>query len=68
MKESEAVELTMTKYPKARRVAVVNTSMWGKDNGMANAMNLEQDRRLYQWDTTTVKAIKYCWTLLGIPH
>jgi hypothetical protein len=57
---TQAVEKAMTKYPKARRIAVENFTYGQQGKGMpfGVAMNLDADTRCYGWKTDTVKAIK----------
>ena len=69
MTTKEAIENTMRRFPAARQTAVENVAIsWSKDDGMANALNLEQDRRLYGWSMDTVHAIRHVMTLLAMPH
>lgn len=55
------IDLAITKYPKARRIAVENFTYGreGKGMTMADAMNLDMDARSYGWKPDTIKAIKF---------
>lgn len=55
------IDLAITKYPKARRVAIENFTMGkeGKGLSMADCLNLEYDAKCYGWKPDTVKAIKF---------
>lgn len=55
------IDLAITKYPKARRVAIENFTMGkeGKGLTMADSLNLEYDAKCYGWKPDTVKAIKF---------
>jgi hypothetical protein len=48
-----------TKFPKARKIAVENFTFGCDKMDMATAMNLEMDTRLYNWNSDTVKAIRF---------
>jgi len=54
------IEKAMTKYPKARRIAVENFTygLEGKGMSFEVAMNLDADARCYGWKADTIKAIK----------
>jgi hypothetical protein len=55
---SEAVEAALAKYPKARRIAVEN-STFGQEDSIIFRMNIEQDYALYNWNAHTMSAINY---------
>lgn len=57
---TQAVEKAMTKFPKARRIAVENFThgKQGKGMTMADHMNLDMDARSYGWKADTIKAIR----------
>lgn len=55
---SEAIEAALGKYPKARRIAVENSTM-GQEDSMIFQMNLSQDRACYNWNAHTMSAIDY---------
>jgi hypothetical protein len=58
MSRTEAIEVALTKWPKARRIAVENVTM-GAIDGLAFRMNLEADRQSYGWKPETMKAINF---------
>jgi hypothetical protein len=63
-----ATNLAMQRFPKARRTAVRNFPQGASlDNGMANALNLEADRKAYGWDTHTINAIRFVMDQVGKP-
>ncbi len=63
-----AIMMALGEYPQARKIAVENViHTWSNDNGMQNALNLEQDRRLYGWKEETIRAIRYAARLCGMP-
>lgn len=64
---TNAVDKAMAKYPKARRIAVENFTSSCGDQGMHNALNLQADRKAYNWTQQTVDAIKLAVRLLGKP-
>jgi hypothetical protein len=51
------IETALTKYPKAKRVAVENFTSGTDEMDMATRMNLDADTRAYSWNTHTVNAI-----------
>ena len=53
------IEKILTKYPKARRIAVENFlfSVGANGNESNATANLKLDTRLYNWKADTVKAI-----------
>jgi hypothetical protein len=55
---SEAIEIALKDFPKARRIAVENATM-GQEDSMIFRMNLEQDRACYNWNAETMGAINY---------
>lgn len=65
MNTEEAIQEALRRHPNARRIAVVNFVSSAGSNGMHNALNLEQDRKAYGWNSTTVQAIKYGLRLCG---
>jgi hypothetical protein len=68
MTTHEAIEESLTKFPKARRIAVENfVSSCPSENGMHNAMNLHSDARSYGWKPVTVDAIRHAMRLAGKP-
>jgi hypothetical protein len=64
----QAVEDAMEIFPNARRNAVNNAPM-GKSftDGLANALNLEADRKAYGWNVHTMNAIRYVMETIGKP-
>ena len=50
------IEQALTKYPKAKKIAVENATM-GQEMNMAFRMNVEMDRGLYNWNAQTMSAI-----------
>ena len=50
------IEQALTKYPKAKKIAVENATM-GREMNMAFRMNVEMDRGLYNWNAQTMSAI-----------
>ena len=58
MSRTEAIEVALNKWPKARRIAVENVTM-GAVDGLAFRMNLEADRRSYGWKPETMNAINF---------
>ena len=53
------IEKALTKYPKAKRIAVENFTMGYDSFDMAARMNLEYDARCYSWNGHTINAIMY---------
>ena len=55
------IELALSKYPKARKIAVENFTAGreGKGLSMADCLNLEYDAKCYGWKPDTIKAIKF---------
>lgn len=65
MTNEELLAKAMAKYPKAKQRAVSNFSFTCGTNTMANAMNLEMDTRMYNWNAPTVNAIRFILRQLG---
>lgn len=57
--KTELIEKAMVKFPKARRIAVENFTMGYDSMNMEASMNLGMDARLYNWNSDTIKAIKF---------
>ena len=55
---SEAIEIALKDFPKARRIAVENATM-GQEDSVIFRMNLAQDRACYNWNAQTMSAINY---------
>ena len=53
---NKIIEQALIKYPKAKRIAVVNATA-GQTLDMAFRMNVEMDRGLYNWNAQTMSAI-----------
>jgi hypothetical protein len=53
------VEKAISKFKKAKRIAVENFSSGYQSLNMEAQMNLEQDTRDYSWNAQTVAAIRY---------
>lgn len=53
------IEKALTKFPKARRIAVENFTSGYDSFDMAARINLEADTRCYKWNVHTVNAISY---------
>lgn len=53
----DAIKATLTSFPNVREIPVRNVAHWPNDV-MANALNLEQDKRAYGWQGEQLKAIK----------
>lgn len=53
------VETALTKFPKAKRIAVENVTYGVTKMDMGFHINLEADTRAYNWNAHTVAAIKY---------
>lgn len=64
MTPSEAITATLAKFPAARETPVRNVAHW-PSNPMHNALNLEQDRKAYNWKGDTLKAIKHVLKIQG---
>ena len=56
------IEQALTKFPKAKRIAVENFTMTADKMDMATSMNLSMDTRMYNWNTHTVNAIRWVIT------
>jgi len=54
---NEIIEAVLKKYPKAKRIAVVNFVCSAPNDPMANAYNLGMDVGLYKWNRHTQTAI-----------
>jgi len=50
---------SLTKFPKAKRIAVENFTMGYNHLSMEASMNLEADTACYKWNSHTVNAIRY---------
>ena len=59
-----AIEQTLAKFPSARPIPVRNVAHW-PSNPMHNALNLEQDRKAYNWKGDLLKAIKHVLKIQG---
>ena len=59
MTNLEYVDLAMAKFPKAKRIAVMNFSIGYNEMSMEASMNLDMDAQMYRWNSDTVKAIKW---------
>ncbi len=57
---NEIVQLALVKFPKARKVAVENVSLWFR-NTLDDRMNLHMDTQSYKWNADTIKAIHYVY-------
>jgi len=55
---SEAIEIALKDFPKARRIAVENATM-GQEDSLAFRMNLAADCACYKWSPHTMLAIGY---------
>ena len=53
------IEQALTKYPKAKRMAVENFCFSAPSNQMDNSLNLNEDARMYAWKSDTTNAIRY---------
>lgn len=53
------IEKALTKFPKAKRVAVENFSCSADKLDMATEMNLQADTQAYKWNSHTVNAIRW---------
>ena len=58
MTRSEAIEIALKDFPKARRVAVENATM-GQEDSLAFRINLSADCASYKWNPHTMLAIGY---------
>ncbi len=58
--KSEVVTAALTKFPKARKIAVENVSSWYRGTHIDN-MNLSADIASYNWNPQTVNAIKFVY-------
>ncbi len=58
MNRTEIVQKAFAKYPKARKIAVENV-IFGFQNTMEFRLNWEYDCRCYNWNSDTVKAMKW---------
>jgi hypothetical protein len=52
------IEAVLKKYPKAKRIAVMNFVCTAPDDPMANSYNLNMDAGLYKWNGDTRNAIR----------
>ena len=55
---SEAIEIALKDFPKARRIAVENATM-GQGDSLAFRFNLAADCACYNWNAHTMLAIGY---------
>lgn len=53
------IDQAMKKFPKAKRLAVVNFTGGYTELSLEAAMNLELDTQMYRWNSHTVAAISY---------
>ena len=53
------IEKALTKFPKAKRIAVENFSMGCSQMDTSTELNLAYDTRLYKWNAHTVNAIRW---------
>jgi len=63
-KEQIAIDTTLAKYPKARKIPVENVAYWSTDK-FANYMNFEADKACYGWKGDTLKAIRHVLKIQG---
>lgn len=59
-----AIEQTLAKFPAVRAIPVHNVAHW-PNNPMHNTLNLEQDRKAYNWKGDLLKAVKHVLKLQG---
>ena len=52
------IEQALTKFPKAKQIAVENATM-GQADGLAFRMNLAADAQAYKWNRDTLQAIDF---------
>ena len=64
MTPEEAIKATLAKFPDVREIPVRNVAHW-PNNPMHNALNLEQDRKAYNWKGDLLKAIKHVLKIQG---
>ncbi len=56
--KAQTIQAALIKYPKARKMAVVNVSTWYQGT-WDDALNLRMDAKSYKWNSDTIEAIKY---------
>ena len=59
--KNEVIQAALIKYPKAKKIAVENVSMWYRGT-WDDALNLRMDAVSYKWNSDTIKAIKFVYT------
>lgn len=59
--KNEVIQAALIKYPKAKKIAVENVSMWYRGT-YEDSMNLHLDAQSYGWNNDTMKAIKFVYT------
>ena len=53
------INKALTKFPKAKKIAVENFTMGYDHLSMEASMNLEADTACYKWNSPTVNAIRW---------
>ena len=53
------IDIAMTEFPKAKRIAVANFTGGYDSLTMEASMNLEMDTAMYKWNSQTVSAIRW---------
>lgn len=59
--KNEVIQAALIKYPKAKKIAVENVSMWYRGT-WDDALNLRLDAISYKWNSDTIKAILFVHT------
>lgn len=59
--KNEVIQAALIKYPKAKKIAVENVSMWYRGT-YEDSMNLHNDAQSYGWNNDTMKAILFVRT------
>ena len=59
--KNEVIQAALIKYPKAKKIAVENVSMWYRGT-REDSMNLHLDAQSYGWNNDTMKAILFVHT------